>query len=688
MTAVAITTAAVFTVRARPAEPKPATIAATLADAPVSTYFGTADVAEHEAIGTNSDGDLWPSCWNADGNLYTANGDGKGFSTDGPFSDIAVSRVVGALPTLGGQTLARGDSLGTIWSGAGYNRKPTGMVCVDNTIYLAVQDLALNFNDVPAATIVKSTDHGRTWTWDHRAPMFDNHVFTTVFFADFGPGGGWAPDRYVYAYGLDNNWRDSFDDSVPDPQDVYLARVPRQRVQDRSAWQFFSGNTAAGAPKWSRDIAARAPVLHDGRHLYQQIYDPTRISNLTVLSQGGVLYDRPLHRYLYLSWTEYTFEFYESPTPWGPWKRLLSKDFGGYPWSPGKHGGYATTAPSKFLSADGLSMFVQSNVCPCAGGGVSVYHYSLRKLQLALPESGGASNPPDASVNLAGPPTGAVPVSKSVHAGHLELLNDGQLTGSEDDFDGEVKPASWWGVTWPRQYHLNQVQFTSGDLFPDGGWFLGRPRIQVRHGGQWVDAVAQSISPSYPGDAAAGAHTTYTFTFRPVDGDGVRVFGAPGGSRTFTSAAELAARYQTQLTNGGFEAPAGGPLGWDFEGTANHGVDSGLGFAHSGSNNGWIRTSGTGWSAYTQQVPVTPGRTYTFGAWIRSSPSLTDGRFGVRVAALGSQVLAQSQFGATADYTHRQVTVTVPAGVHSVTVYSGFVAAGTDTYIQLDDVTV
>jgi hypothetical protein len=660
----------------------------TVSDAPTSTYFGTAGIDEHEAVATQSDGDLWPSCWSDDGNLYAANGDGKGFSVDGPFADIAVSQVRGQVPQLTGQTLATGDAVGSIWSGAGYNRKPTGMVCVGGTIYLAVQDLALNFNDVPAATILKSTDHGRTWTWDHSRPMFDHHVFTTVFFADFGRGSGWAPDRYVYAYGLDNNWRDSFDDSVPDPTDVYLARVPRDRVQTRSAWQFFTGRNGAGTPTWSRDVAARVPVLHDGRHLYQQIYSTNRISNLSVISQGGVLYDRPLHRYLYMSWTEYTFEFYESPTPWGPWKRFLSKDFGVYPWSTDKHGGYATTAPSKFLSPDGLSMYVQSNVCPCAGGGVSVYHYSLRKLRLALAVPGAPSDLPDAAVNLAAPATGAVPISKSAHAGHLAVLNDGQLTGSEDDFDGEVKSASWWGVTWPHQHHVNRVEFTSGDVFADGGWFVGRPRVQVRQNGQWVDAVAQTVDPAYPGDATAGSHRTYTITFRPIDGDGVRVIGIPGGSRTFSSVAEFAARYQSQVTNAGFESPAGGPLGWDFEGPANHGVDAGLGFAHTGSNNGWIRTSGTGWSAYTQQIPVTPGRTYTFDAWIRSSSGLTDGRFGVRLAGLGSPILAESRFGATSDYTHRQVTVRVPPGVNHVTVYAGFVAPGSDTYIQLDDITV
>ncbi|MGH3356337.1 MAG: DUF4185 domain-containing protein [Nocardioidaceae bacterium] len=656
--------------------------------APPSTYVGTADIEERESVGTASDGDLWPSCWANDGNLYTANGDGKGFSLDGPFSDIAVNRVEGEPPNLSGETLARGDEVGTIWSGDGYNRKPTGMVCVGDTIYLAVQDLALDFNDVPAATIVKSTDGGKTWTWDRDKPMFTDHVFTTVWFADFGRGSAWAPDRYVYAYGLDGNWRDSFDDSVEDPEDVFLARVPQSRVQDRGAWQFFTGIDHTGRPGWSRDIGARSPVLHDGRRLYEQTYSTNRVSDLSVISQGGVTYVPGLDRYLYASWTEYTFELYESPTPWGPWKHFMSKDFGGYPWDASQHGGYATTIPSKFLSADGHSMWVQSNVCPCGGGGTSVYRYSLRRLDITPAQPAPASNPPDERVNLAAPSNETVAVSKSTHHGRLDLLNDGVPTGSEDDFDDEVKSSSWWGHTWPRRQRLNSVELTSGQVFEDGGWFTGRPIVEVRRDGRWDRATAQTVSPAYPGDATAGTNQTYTITFLPVEADGVRVIGVPGGSRTFTSVAELAVRYATQVADGGFESPAGGPSAWDFEGTANHGVDRGLGFARSGGNNGWIRTSGTGWSAYSQRVPVVPGSTYTFHGWTRTSAGLTDGRFGVRLGDDGSEVLDEEHFGASADYVERTATVRVPEGVHEVTVYAGFVAPGSDTFLQLDDISV
>src|SRR4051812_49092531 len=148
-----------------------------------SAAIGTVQV-ESKGTPSPSDGDLWPSCWAGNDKLYAANGDGKGFSLDGEFADIAVSEITGTPGKLSGATISRGDQVGSVWSGAGYNRKPTGMVCVGDTMYLAVQDLALDFNDVPAATILKSTDHGRTWTWDKSKPMFADHVFTTIWFAD------------------------------------------------------------------------------------------------------------------------------------------------------------------------------------------------------------------------------------------------------------------------------------------------------------------------------------------------------------------------------------------------------------------------------------------------------------------------------------------------------------------------
>jgi len=335
--------------------------AVTVADAPT-------------AIGV-SDGDLWPSCWSDDGALYAANGDGSGFGST--FSDIVMNRITGtpASDDLAGEGLVSGDALGQVWTdAAGYTRKPTGMLCLGGALYLAVQDLAPDFNAAPNATIARSDDHGRTWNWDHAAPMFDDGAFTTVWFADYGKDAERRPDKdYVYAYGLDGNWRDSFTDVVPDPTELFLARVPVASVQDLSTWEFYSGEAGASEATWTRDVAAKKPVLVDDRRTAH---------GMSVISQGGVTYLPKHDRYLYTSWTEYTFEFYESPQPWGPWTSVLSEDFGTYPWQADRIGGYATTVPSKFVSDDEKTAWVQSNVCPCAPAGVTSYWFGLRQMTL------------------------------------------------------------------------------------------------------------------------------------------------------------------------------------------------------------------------------------------------------------------------------------------------------------------
>ncbi|QEW04617.1 DUF4185 domain-containing protein [Microbacterium lushaniae] len=352
------------------------------------------EVADAVTVVGVSDGDLWPSCWGEDDALYAANGDGGGFGFD--FFDIAVNRITGS-PEDGagveGEFLAGGDAVGQVWSGAQFTRKPTGMLCTDEAIYLAVQDLRLDFNQAPAATIARSDDHGETWTWDTATPMFGDGVFTTIWFADYGKAGRHAPDPgYAYAYGLDGNWRDSFDDSVPDPTELFLARVPLASVQDAATWEFYAGEPGDSAPTWTPDIARKRPVLVDERRQHptdSSAAEPGQTvgaQNLSVLSQGGVTFLPALGRYVYTSWTELTFEFYEAPAPWGPWELFLSEDFGPYPWTEERFGGYGTSIPSKFLSEDNRSAWVQSNVCPCAPAGMSSYWFGLRPLHLGLDE--------------------------------------------------------------------------------------------------------------------------------------------------------------------------------------------------------------------------------------------------------------------------------------------------------------
>jgi hypothetical protein len=511
-----------------------------------STFFSTVWVEETSTYSTASDGDLWPAAWSDDDYLYVANGDGKGFDLQAEWADIVVNRVSGHPweHDIAGIRLASGDDVGQVWSDPQrYNRKPTGMVSVDGTLYLAVQDLRsergpLIFNDVPCATILKSTDKGRSWSWDRARPMFDQYRFTTITFLDYGQDSrNNVFDNYVYAYGLDHNWRDSFADTVPDPTELCLARVPRDRVQQRSSWEFYAGEED-GTPLWTDAIERKVPVLRDTRRVYTRTVGEVRPRNMSVLSQGSIVYNQPLRRYLYTSWTEYTFEFYEAPAPWGPWKRFLSKDFGIYPWSPARHGGYGVVIPSKYISEDGREMWLNSNTFV---GGLQNYNFSFRRLRVTpFRESTPQNSAGDDNLALPAHGQDVTPIARACfHDGNVAFLNNGIRDESEDSRNGEVKSEDFWGYTWSRTYHLNRVVYTTGRIVEaEGGWF-DDIRVEVRQNHVWVEVQDLKVDPPYPSDARAGTNTTYTFTFSTTWGDGIRVIGTPGGTAAYTSFAEL-----------------------------------------------------------------------------------------------------------------------------------------------------
>ncbi len=344
-----------------------------------STFFSSATVEEANSIDLPGNGDLWPSCASGDV-VYFAWGDGFGFTPNrgARRPDIGVARVLG-LPwdaaNMRGTNVVDDDhkkqSVFRVWTKGPYYQKPTGMLCRGGKMYLAVHDLnASSYDDVPAATIAVSNNGGSAWE-ANASPMFVDWTFTTIMFIDYGADGKNAVDEYVYAYGLDHNFRAST--HVIDPQGLYLARIAADKdLRGRDNWEFFAGLDTGANPTWSRNIADKKAALVDCTRR-----DAGKDHDGSVISQGGVVYDAPLKRYIYTSWTEYTFEFYEAPAPWGPWRRFLHKDFGPPPWTAQKHGGYATSVPSRYISEDGRTMWVQSNTW---SSGVDHNNLALRKL--------------------------------------------------------------------------------------------------------------------------------------------------------------------------------------------------------------------------------------------------------------------------------------------------------------------
>jgi hypothetical protein len=514
---------------------------------PPTTWFGapafsTVELDDGTSLPQIGHGDLWPSCWGDDDALYVAAGDGRGF---GLFTQDIIVGVVEGMPgqeNYRGRQLAGSNAVSDVWSGYEYNRKPTGMLCLEGDLYLAVQDLRREtFSDAPAATIVRSSDKGRTWTWDRSTPMFDDHVWTTIMFLDYGKDSEHAPSDFIYAYGLDDNW--AFSDLGPGPTRLYLARVPREHVQTRARWEFFGGIGPTGQPIWSEDIGRRMPVLEDTRRLLSMPLDPKlRFQNMTAINQGGVVYNAPLGRYLFSTWTEYTFELYEAPNPWGPFRLFHSKDFGVWPWDDARNGGYGTTIPSKYISEDGKHMLVQANSWSDITGKDN-YSFSLRALHVEPYRASWIDNP-RGPMNLATLEQGTVRVVRAARNARAQVMNDDDLTGAdEDSHNGEQKNHDYWGYTWPSAHYVNTLRYTTGAQHTDGGYFdkLG---VQARIGTSWIDIAVKDVEPEYPGTAETPAFATYTLRFSTVLTDGIRIHGRPGGSEHYTTIAELSVHHE------------------------------------------------------------------------------------------------------------------------------------------------
>ena len=269
--------------------------------------------------------DNWPMTWGNDDLLYTAYGDGNGFA---PFTadklSMGLATIAGSPPRIQGMNLR---SAGAEAKGEGAaGRKASGLLMVDGVLYLWTRN-------VHNAHLGWSLDLGRTWSWS-------DWKFTNSFgcptFLNFGANYAGARDNFVYVYSQDS-------DSAYLPADrMVLARVPKGRIRERAAYQFFQRLDAESQPQWTASIEERGGVFQHAGSCYR----------------SGVSYNAGLKRYLWcqiLPGSRHAqgprfqggFGVYDAPEPWGPWTTVyFTTD-----WDVGP--GEASTFPTKWMSADG-----------------------------------------------------------------------------------------------------------------------------------------------------------------------------------------------------------------------------------------------------------------------------------------------------------------------------------------------
>jgi len=280
------------------------------------------DVAGRTSAAPGSD--LWPVVWAADGNLYTAWGDGGGFggTNNSGRVKIGVARVSGSGTSYSGTNIFGGFNP---QAPATFDGKANGILSVGGVLYMAVVEQ----NQWLRLKVVRSTDNGLTWDFNSRGWDFaePDGAFSDITFLTFGRDYAGARDGYVYVYSQGQR-NQSFSTEVD------MARVPVGQIQNRSSYEYFAGLNG-GNPTWTTNVNQRQPVFSDPNGVtfgVRAVYNPgldRYLLTVTHNQSGG-------------------WGMFDAPEPWGPWTTV------GY-WNNWIDSGFkfGFTFNQKWLSADG-----------------------------------------------------------------------------------------------------------------------------------------------------------------------------------------------------------------------------------------------------------------------------------------------------------------------------------------------
>ena len=299
--------------------------------------------------------DTHPMTWAGDGELYMATGDPNFAYFNGIPRHVSWQEAIdnpALYPHMGGVDVERitgfGDHFGIhqintmpgLIGPGGNGAKPSGMVSVKGSLYLAAQNLLgkktpphrPNCQHGSDATILRSDDFGLTWNpdiqtvlsdmerelydrsnwmwrnspeertgWKGWRPMFHGFKFGGPSFIQYGCDHANALDNFVYAISGDQ-WDNG--------SELRLGRVHQDHILEKDAWM-WAVLDSSGAVKWITDLEASPPLLTIDGHL----------------GLPEMVYISDIKRYLLLTWglhqdfhvqagSELTI--LEAENPWGP----------------------------------------------------------------------------------------------------------------------------------------------------------------------------------------------------------------------------------------------------------------------------------------------------------------------------------------------------------------------------------
>jgi hypothetical protein len=302
-------------------------------------------------------GDTWNPTWADDDNLYSIACDTLGNKDNPTNSNLAVYKISGGPPpNIKVEIVNPMPQFGKctqVWPEDNCCWKGSSLTCIDGVLYLAAarnrygngDPKQFQIQQVWDSVIIKSSDHGKTWS--DLPPlgqsMFPGHTFGNPAFVQYGKNGAAGPhesDKYVYAVSNDGTWNNG--------NTMALGRVPRDKIGNLDAkdWEFVNDFTKDYQPVWK--------PRHDTAMYIFRVPGRTGVCGMAYLP-GLNIYVLPQWHYPSLNkwpeevvWNTSRFELYSAPAPWGPWSLFHVQEMK-------PQGFYNPAVMQKFTSADGKS---------------------------------------------------------------------------------------------------------------------------------------------------------------------------------------------------------------------------------------------------------------------------------------------------------------------------------------------
>jgi hypothetical protein len=162
-------------------------------------------------------------------------------------------------------------------------------------------------------------------------------------------------DGYVYLYAPNGNTEGTMNQLV-------LCRVPKERILDRAAYEFFVARRSDDSARWSPQIEERGIVHTFPAGWVNQFIHP-------YAWHPSVVYYAPCELYLMANWgmgcdqdgnwfgKPSYLGFWTAPAPWGPWTQVHEEEA----WTPAGDQGARAYQPQiapKWISEDGRSFWL------------------------------------------------------------------------------------------------------------------------------------------------------------------------------------------------------------------------------------------------------------------------------------------------------------------------------------------